>query len=134
VQDQVKEQMAKGIWIKLYLEILDDDKIGMLPEYIKWRAIELFLVAGENGDDGLLPPVARLAWRLRLDKVKIAETLSALTQVGVVHETPQGWVVTNFKKRQYSESYERTKRYRERYKTRHSDGTCDGVVTNNDSI
>ena len=102
----------KRIWIKLYLEILDDAEFGELPEFMKWRAIELFLVAGENGDDGLLPPVARLAWRLRLDEVKIAETLSALTQVGVVHETPEGWKITNFKKRQYSESYERVKRYR----------------------
>jgi DnaD/phage-associated family protein len=92
--------MTKKFWIKLYIEILDDDKFGTLPEFIKWRAIELFLVAGENGNDGLLPPVTRLAWRLRLDEVKIAETLSALTQVGVVHETPEGWVVTNFTKRQ----------------------------------
>jgi hypothetical protein len=122
--------MARKIWIKLYTEILDDDKIGMLSEYLKWRAVELFLVAGENGNDGLLPPVARLAWRLRLDEVKIAETLSALTQVGIVHETPEGWVVTNFKERQYSESYERVKRYRERY----SNGECNGDVTKNDSI
>ena len=97
---KIKEHMSKRFWIKLYMEILDDDKFGTLPEFIKWRAIELFLVAGENGNDGLLPPVARLAWRLRLDEVKIAETLSALTQVGVVHETPEGWVVTNFAKRQ----------------------------------
>jgi hypothetical protein len=122
--------MAKKIWIKLYLEILDDDKIGMLSEYLKWRAIELFLVAGENGNDGLLPPVRRLAWRLRLDEVKIAETLSALTQVGVVHETPQGWMVTNFRKRQYSDSYERVKRYRERY----SNAECNAPVTKDESI
>ena len=64
----------KRIWIKLYLEILDDMEFGELPEFMKWRAIELFLVAGENGDDGLLPSVKRLAWRLRLDEVKIAET------------------------------------------------------------
>jgi hypothetical protein len=72
--------MTKKFWIKLYMEILDDDKLGLLPEYIKWRGIALFLVAGETGDDDLLPPVARLAWRLRLDEVKIAETLSALCQ------------------------------------------------------
>jgi hypothetical protein len=102
----------KRIWIKLWLEILDDAEFGELPEFMKWRAVVLFLAAGENGDDGLLPPVKRLAWRLRLDEVRIAETLSALSQVGVVHETPEGWMVTNFKKRQYSESYERVKRYR----------------------
>ena len=126
--------MTKRFWIKLHIEILDDDKFGILPEFMKWRAIELFLVAGENGNDGLLPPVARLAWRLRLDEVKIAETLSALTEVGVVHETPQGWVVTNFKERQYSESYERMKRYRERNKERNSDGHCNDSVTDDESI
>jgi hypothetical protein len=39
-----------------------------------------------------------------------------LTQIGVVHETPQGWVVTHFQERQTSESYERVKRYRDRYR------------------
>ena len=107
--------MMKRSWIKLYLEILDDIEFGELPEFIKWRAIELFLVAGENGDDGLLPSVKRLAWRLRLDEVKITETLSALTQVGVVHETPEGWVVTHFIKRQEPmSSAERVKEYRKR--------------------
>lgn len=123
----------KRQWIKLYLEILDDDKFGMLPEYMKWRAIELFLVAGENGDDGLLPPIERLAWRLRLDKTKIAETLSALTQVGVVNETPRGWMVTNFKKRQYSESYERVKHFREQNKERYSNVTSNANVTAEES-
>lgn len=116
----------KRVWIKLYLEILDDAEFGELPEFMKWRAVELFLIAGENGDDGLLPPVARLAWRIRLDEVKIAETLSALSQVGVVHETPQGWMVTNFKKRQYSESYERVKRYRNAH--------CNEKETDNESL
>ena len=102
----------KRYWIKLYIEILDDDKFGTLQEFMKWRAIELFLVAGENGDDGLLPPVARLAWRLRLPSEKLEESLSVLSQVGIVEQTPDGWKVTNFKKRQYSESYERVKRYR----------------------
>jgi hypothetical protein len=105
---------------------------------MKWRAIELFLVAGENGNDGLLPPVERLAWRLRLPQEKLEETLSVLSQAGVVHETPQGWLVTNFKKRQYSESMERTRRYRMRNGDRHSDGVGDGIsdgaVTDDDSI
>lgn len=119
----------KHYWIKLWVEILDDDKIGMLPEYMKWRMIELFLVAGENGQDGLLPPVARLAWRLRLDDVKIAETLSALTQVGVVTETPEGWRITNFAKRQESKEAERQRRYRDTH--RYSNVTVTDKVTDN---
>ena len=107
--------MKTRFWIKLYLEILDDDKFGTLPEFMKWRAIELFLVAGENGNDGLLPPVERLAWRLRLPQEKLKETLSVLSQAGVVHETPQGWLVTNFKKRQEAvSSSERVRQFRKR--------------------
>jgi hypothetical protein len=126
--------MRTRIWIRLYLEILDDAEFGMLPEFIKWRAVELFLVAGENGDDGLLPPVERLAWRLQLLEEKLEETLSALAQIGVVHETPQGWVVTNFKKRQYSESYERVKRYRERYRNGQCNEEVAGVDSTSESI
>ena len=126
----------KRSWIKLYLEILDDIEFGELPEFIKWRAIELFLVAGENGDDGLLPSVKRLAWRLRLDEVKITETLSALTQVGVVHETPEGWVVTHFIKRQEPmSSAERVKEYRKREDVTKRYKECNENVTddNNES-
>jgi DnaD/phage-associated family protein len=92
--------MKKRFWIKLTLDILDDIKLGPLQEFMKWRAIELYLVAGENGNDGLLPPVERLAWRLRLPREKLEETLSVLSQAGVVHETPQGWVVTDFARSQ----------------------------------
>jgi len=91
---------------------LDDPKMGRLPDWLWRRAIELFLLAGENGNDGLLQPVMDMAWRLRTSVEKLTESLQALSQVGVVHETPNGWVVTHFKNRQYSESYERVKRYR----------------------
>lgn len=112
---QVKINMTKRFWVKLYIEILDDPKMGLLPDWLWRRAIELFLLAGENGNDGLLQPVTDLAWRLRVSAEKLTESLQALAGVGVVHETPQGWMVTNFKKRQEADtSTERVRRYRER--------------------
>jgi DnaD/phage-associated family protein len=119
----------KRQWIKLYLEIINDPKMGQLQDWLWRRAIELFLLAGENGDDGLLQPVSDLAWRLRTPETRLTESLQALSQVGVVHETPEGWVVTHFKERQYSESYERVKRFRERY----SNGDCNGGVAEKES-
>ena len=100
----------KRQWIKLYLEILDDSKMGRMPDLLWRRTIELFLIAGESDKDGLLPPVEDLAWRLRTTVEEMAGSLNALA--GVVEQTPQGWFVTKFKDRQYSESYERVKRYR----------------------
>ncbi len=66
--------MTTRIWIKLYLEILDDAEVGTLPEFIKWRAIELFHVAGENGNDGSLPPIKEMAWTLRLSEEQVIES------------------------------------------------------------
>jgi hypothetical protein len=77
-------------WIKLYLEILDDPKMGQMPDFLWRRAIELFLLAGENGNDGLLQPVSDMAWRLRVKEGDLNNSLRALSQVGVVHETRVG--------------------------------------------
>lgn len=102
-------------WIKLYIEILNDPKMGKMPIWLWKRAIELFLLAGENGNDGLLQPVPDIAWRLRITETNLIDSLQALSEIGVVHETLQGWVVTNFKTRQApSTSTERVRAFRER--------------------
>src|SRR3989337_441533 len=102
----------KRSWIKLYVEILDDPKIGTLPVSLKWRFVELLLVAAESDENGILPPVTQLAWRLRIDKNELVESLHALNKIGVVCEQGEYWNVTHFKERQYSESFERVKRSR----------------------
>jgi len=106
--------MKSRYWIKLYLEILDDLKMWKLPNHLWRRTIELFLLAGENGDDGALRPVEEISWRLRIPETVLAEDLLGLAEVGVVHEAEPGkWVVTNFQKRQMRESgAERTQHYR----------------------
>jgi hypothetical protein len=110
--------MASRYWIKLYIEILDDAKMGRISDYLWRRAIELFLLAGENRNDGLLQPVMDMAWRLRVDENRLLENLRALAEAGVVHETPEGWMVTNFRKRQAVETNaERQARYRARERT-----------------
>lgn len=47
--------MASKYWIKLYHEILDDHKMGRLPDRLWRRVIELILLAGEQDDEGLHP-------------------------------------------------------------------------------
>jgi hypothetical protein len=122
----------KRSWIKLYVEIVDDPKMGRLSDG-HWRiAIELFLLAGENGKDGLLPPVDDIAWKLRRSVDELADALHALSQVGIVDETSQGWNVTHFKDRQFSESFERVKRFRNAAVTEsNADGNAD--VAENES-
>lgn len=123
----------KKFWIKLFVELLDDPKMGRMSDWMWRRAVELFLLAGENGNDGLLQPVEDMAWRLRTSVEKLTESLQALSQAGVVHETPDGWVVTHFKERQYSESYERVKRFKEREKNAQSNALGNEEETGSES-
>jgi DnaD/phage-associated family protein len=93
--------MGHYTWIKLYNEILDDPKMGRLPDYLWRRAVELFLLAGKTGTTGYLPPVEEMAWALRLEVPKLTQNLHSLAEIGVVHEAEPGkWVVTHFAKRQ----------------------------------
>jgi hypothetical protein len=105
-------------WMKIYFEILDDPKMTTLPDFLYRRTIELFLLAGRNGDDGKLQPVSHMAWMLRVDEKRLADNLRSLEKIGVVAETEPGqWVVVNFAKRQAAEdSTERVRAFRERKK------------------
>ena len=106
----------KRIWIKLYIAMIDDLKMAILPDWLWRRAIELFLLAGENGDDGLLPPVEAIAWRLRISVQRVTEALQALAKVGVVYEAqPGAWYVADFDQLQAPmNSTERVRAHRRR--------------------
>jgi hypothetical protein len=92
--------MPAKYWIKLWVELLDDPKMGSLPHWLWRRFIEFCLVAGEVGRDGLLQPVPQLAWRLRMSEQECEEALRALSAIGVVAKEPDGWIVVNYAKRQ----------------------------------
>ena len=110
--------MIARTWIKLYIEILSDPKMGRLRTHLWRRAVELFLLAGREGNDGALPPVEEMVWILHLSHDKIVEDLHDLAEIGVVHEAePMKWVVTNFVKRQAASSVgERVRNFRERHR------------------
>lgn len=104
-------------WVKLYTEILDDPKMGVLPDRLWRRVIELFLLAGKLCADksGLLPDTKQLAWLLRLPVDDLEQDLNELTNTGIIQKTNNGWLVVNFKKRQEKSGVsERVRRFRER--------------------
>jgi|GEM_PF-1540418 len=113
----------KRFWIKLEMKTLSDPVMGQLPNYLWRRVIELFMLAGGNGDDGLLQPVPDLAWQLHTSVTDMDNSLRKLAELGVVNETPQGWVVVGFKESQASTtSTQRVQEYRKRIRSRTSMG------------
>ena len=92
--------MSNRHWIKLWLSILDDPKMGNLPDE-QWRlAVELFLVAGENGDDGILSSIPDLSWRLRRDPKQLEALLKSLEKTTIIVKQNRQWVVAKFSSRQ----------------------------------
>ena len=108
--------MTKRIWIKLYIEMLDSPKMGRLPDDL-WRlAVELFLLAGSRGNDGVLPPVEEMAWSLRMQPERLQEQLHALADAGVLNLPATGaWMLPHFAKWQSPVPVEeRVRQFRER--------------------
>lgn len=109
--------MASKYWIKLYHEILDDPKMGKLPDNLWRRAIELFLLAGDLNQDGELLDTEGIAWKLRITcNETLQNELQALQQCNIVTLLDNGnWLVIHFAKRQEAvDVNERVKRFRER--------------------
>lgn len=105
----------KRSWIKLYVEILDDEKLCELPPRLKWRFIELLLVAAEKDCNGMLPNLKRLTWRLRADEKELAADLRELQKTGTIRPQADAWMVVNFSKRQAKmTTAERVSAYRKR--------------------
>lgn len=115
--------MAVKTWMKLYVEILDDPKMGRLSDRLFRRAIEIFLLTRKTCEDesGLLPSVSDMAWSFRISEAEMQSDLEALAIPGIeiVFEQDGKWYVTNFAKRQdieISASTERVRKFREKRK------------------
>jgi len=101
----------KRSWIKLYIEILDDPKMGRLQDWLWRRAIELFLLAGENGNDGLLQPVMDLAWRLRVSETELFQGLTKLEEAGLVYRQGERWMMLSQSKLLFAKYLERREQW-----------------------
>ena len=107
-------------WIKLYSEILDDPKIGRLPDATKWRFVQILLVAGECDAEGYLVNgeemlgISDLAWRLRVDENVLREDFDILEKAGLIADDGGAWLVVNFSKRQGRSQSEKREMWRER--------------------
>lgn len=126
---------GKKYWIKLYIELLNDDKVAPLNDSAYRRFIECLLLAGELDEDGFLPPLNRMAWKLRLGESALQTDLTHLAQNGLLElkQHPEGderWYVTKFTERQKpSPGSERTREYRKRKKEEETETETYRTVT-----
>lgn len=105
-------------WAKLWIEMLDDRKTASLPDSSWRRFVECILLAAEVNNDGILPNVPDMAWRLRVTPETMADDMTRLALNGLVELVGDGiWKVTNFTKRQsFIPVNQRVANHRERAK------------------
>jgi DNA-binding transcriptional regulator YhcF (GntR family) len=127
--------MASKYWIKLYHEILDDHKMGMLPDHLYRRVIEIFLLAGEKDEGGLLPSIEAMSWRLRTKPEELEKDFVELAEKNIVNKRNGNWIVTKFAERQApmdKAEYMRRKREQEKIDEYYGDVTFGNeTVTDN---
>ena len=92
--------MSNKYWIKLYHEIIYERKIAILEDRLWRRMIECFLMAGEKDERGYLPPLADMAWILRISEETLETDLNELIRVGILEYKNELYFVKNFYKRQ----------------------------------
>lgn len=106
--------MASKYWIKLYHELLDDPKIGRLTDSQFRLTINLFLLAGDCDQDGYLPSIDDIRWRLR-DPDHFDDDLQALKALGILEDEDGVLLVSKFADRQGAMTAEdRSRRCHER--------------------
>lgn len=106
--------MSSNYWIKLYHETLDDPKMGRLTDRQYRRVVELFLLAGDYDNGGLLPPIEDIEFRLRFPN-GLKEDLGVLVNCKIISiDEQKRYYITRWEDRQGPMSnQERQSRYRE---------------------
>src|SRR6267142_4591410 len=99
-------------WFRVDDDIINDPKILLLPEAMRWIWIAFLCIASKNA--GVLPGIMVIALHLRVKTTKAAEYLTMLVSAGLIDKTETGFEPHNWKKRQFKSdvSTERVKRFR----------------------
>lgn len=123
--------MTAFTWAKVHISELEDRRVASLPDSAWRRYHECLLLAKGEDNDGLLPDVADMAWRLRITEETLLNDLAYLARTGLAELVPiegggEAWAVTDFEANQgATSSTERSRQSRQRRRPSPSSETDD---------
>jgi len=88
-------------WLRLYSSILNDSKIMLLPEVLRWRYVGLLCIASESKDRGVIPSDEEVLFKLRISENEWVVTLQTFIDRGLVEKDGGVCRVHGWSKRQY---------------------------------
>ena len=71
-------------WFRVYGSLVDDPKVQRLPGDLVKALLNLWCLASQN--DGALPPLEDIAFRLRINPAKAVEIVNRLGQAGLIDD------------------------------------------------
>jgi hypothetical protein len=97
----------------MYSEIVDDPKVQMLPEPMRWRWVAVLCLRCEETLETLQE--RQIAFRLRISETELSETKAVFLENGFIDEC---WGIENWNRRQFisDNSTERVRKYRQALK------------------
>lgn len=101
-------------WFRFYAEVVDDPKAQRLPADLFRSWVNLLCMACVNG--GFIPPMADVAFKLRMSVAKATKQVSALVTAGLLDEKEGTLRPHNWNGRQFEsdDSSNRVKEFRKR--------------------
>lgn len=123
-------------WFRFYSEALDDPKVQRLPVHLFKTWVNMLCLAGVN--DGVLPSVDDIAFRLRLSPTDAAQQIDDLILAGLIDIAPNGdRQPHNWQSRQFvsDSSTERVRKHRKNNKKqeRNADETLHGTAPDSEA-
>ena len=112
--------MAGMPWVKLYVDFLDDHKIGMLDPSVQLFFVKLLLLVGDCDAEGYLvngvTPIEsqHIAWRLRMPKSDVDSALACLVAAELIEYDDGIIVLPAFQKRQGRSQSDKRELWRQR--------------------
>lgn len=122
-------------WFRLDDDVINDPKILLLPEAMRWIWVAFLCIASKNA--GIIPAIEIVALNLRVKKIKAAEYLTRLVTAGLMDNNDGVFAPHNWAGRQYKSDVtdptaaSRQQAYRERNKNRN--GHRNDSVMNTDT-
>jgi hypothetical protein len=105
-------------WFRVYDGLVDDPKVQRLEPSIFKALINLWCLTSAN--NGVLPPIDEIAFKLRMKSKKVQRILVALKAAGLFEDDETGTHPHNWEARQHKSDFEdptaaeRVRRYRNR--------------------
>jgi hypothetical protein len=101
-------------WFRVYNELVDDPKVQRLDPLLFKALINLWCLTSAN--DGVLPSIGEIAFKLRMRPEKVQRVLTELRAAGLLDDDATGTHPHNWAGRQFTSdgSTPRVKRFRER--------------------